>query len=294
MLAKDLIKKVRQIEIRTRNLVNDVFAGEYHSVFKGRGMEFQEVREYEPGDDIRSIDWNVTARMGHPFIKKFSEERELTVMLLVDISASNLFGSNKQLKKDLAAELAAVLAFAAIRNNDRVGLILFSDEVEHVLPPKKGSSHVLRVVRDVLGFQARRRGTALTPALDFLNHITNRKTVTFLISDFLTREDLKSTLRVSAARHDLIAVIAADRREYDWPAAGLLEWQDPETGRRQVVDTSDARVRRILATTQARRRDELKRLLAHSGLDTIEVWSGESYDRELVKFFKARERRLRT
>jgi len=211
MLAKEIIKKVRQIEIRTRHLVNDVFAGEYHSVFKGRGMEFQEVREYEPGDDIRTIDWNVTARMGHPFIKKFSEERELTVMLLVDISSSNLFGSQTQLKKDLSAEIAAVLAFAAIRNNDRVGLILFSDEVEKFLPPQKGSSHVLRVVRDVLGFRARRRGTALLPALDYLNHITTRKTVTFLISDFLTREDLKATLRASAARHDLIAVIAADR-----------------------------------------------------------------------------------
>ena len=294
MLAKEIIKKVRQIEIRTRHLVNDVFAGEYHSVFKGRGMEFQEVREYEPGDDIRSIDWNVTARMGHPFIKKFSEERELTVMLLVDISASHLFGSSAQLKKDLAAEVAAVLAFAAIRNNDRVGLILFSDEVEHVLPPKKGSSHVLRVVRDVLGFQAQRRKTALAPALDFLNHITTRKTVTFLISDFLTREDLKTTLRVTATRHDLIAVIAADRREHDWPAAGLVEWQDPETGRRQVVDTSDPRVRRALATLQAQQRSERKQRLARTGLDTIEVWAGEPYDRELVRFFKAREQRRRT
>jgi uncharacterized protein (DUF58 family) len=294
MLAKDIIKKVRHIEIRTRHLVNDVFAGEYHSVFKGSGMEFQEVREYEPGDDIRTIDWNVTARMGHPFIKKFSEERELTVMLLVDISASNLFGSGAQLKKDLTAELAAILAFAAIRNNDRVGLILFSDAVEHVLPPKKGSSHVLRVVRDVLGFQARRRGTALAPALDFLNHITTRKTVTFLISDFLTGEDLKSTLRVSAARHDLIAVITADRRERDWPAAGLVEWHDPETGARRLVDTSNPRIRRTLATLQQAQRADLKQRLARTGLDTIEVWAGEAYDRELVRFFKARERRLRT
>jgi uncharacterized protein (DUF58 family) len=284
MLAKEIIKKVRQIEIRTRHLVNDVFAGEYHSVFKGRGMEFQEVREYEPGDDIRTIDWNVTARMGHPFIKKFSEERELTVMLLVDISGSNLFGSGAQLKKDLAAELAAVLAFAAIRNNDRVGLILFSDEVEHYLPPKKGSSHVLRVVRDVLGFKARRRGTALAPALDFLNHITARK----------TGEDLQSALRVSAARHDLVALVAADRRENDWPAAGIVEWRDPESGVRQTVDTSDARVRQALAALQAKRRADLKQLLARTGLDVVEVWAGEAYDRELVRFFKARERRLRT
>ncbi len=294
MTPRDIIKKVRQIEIRTRHLVNDVFAGEYHSVFKGRGMEFQEVREYEPGDDIRSIDWNVTARMGHPFIKKFSEERELTVMLLVDISGSNLFGSGAQLKKDLAAELAAVLAFAAIRNNDRVGLILFSDEVEHYLPPKKGSSHVLRVVRDVLGCKPQRRGTALAPALDFLNHITTRKTVSFLISDFLTGEDLKAALRVSAARHDLVAIVAADRRERDWPAAGLVEWRDPETGRRQMVDTSDARVRRALAGLQEQRRADLKQRLARTGLDVVEVWAGEAYDRELVRFFKQRERRLRT
>ncbi|MCX7006864.1 MAG: DUF58 domain-containing protein, partial [Kiritimatiellaeota bacterium] len=265
MTPREIIKKVRQIEIRTRHLVNDVFAGEYHSVFKGRGMEFQEVREYEPGDDIRAIDWNVTARMGHPFIKKFSEERELTVMLLVDISASNQFGSRAQLKKDLAAELAAVLAFAAIRNNDRVGLILFSDEVEHVLPPKKGLSHVLRVVRDVLDFKPKRRGTALAPALDFLNHITTRKTVTFLISDFLTQEDLKSALRVSAARHDLVAVVAADRGEHEWPAAGLVEWRDAETGRHQLVDTSDARVRRALAGAQAKQRTELKQRLARTG-----------------------------
>jgi uncharacterized protein (DUF58 family) len=291
---REIIKKVRQIEIRTRHLVNDVFAGEYHSVFKGRGMEFQEVREYEPGDDIRTIDWNVTARMGHPFIKKFSEERELTVMLLVDISGSNLFGSRSQLKKDLAAEIAAVLAFAAIRNNDRVGLILFSDEVEHVLPPKKGSSHVLRVVRDVLDFRPRRRGTALAPALDFLNHITTRKTVTFLISDFLTNEDLKTTLRVSATRHDLVAIVAADRRERDWPAAGLVEWHDPETGQRQLVDTSDVRVRRTLAEIQEKQRTNLKQRLVRTGLDVVEVWAGEPYDRELVRFFTARERRLRT
>ena len=294
MTPREIIKKVRQIEIRTRHLVNDVFAGEYHSVFKGRGMEFQEVREYEPGDDIRAIDWNVTARMGHPFIKKFSEERELTVMLLVDISGSNQFGSGAQLKQDLAAELAAVLAFAAIRNNDRVGLVLFSDEVEHYLPPKKGSSHVLRVVRDVLGFRAKRTGTALAPALDFLNHTTTRKTVAFLISDFITREDLKTALRVSATRHDLVAVVTADPRERVWPAAGLVEWRDPETGATQVCDTSDPRVRAALTRQFDQQRADLKQRLARTGLDVVEVWAGEPYDRALVRFFKARERRLRT
>ena len=294
MTPRDIIKKVRQIEIRTRHLVNDVFAGEYHSVFKGRGMEFQEVREYEPGDDIRTIDWNVTARMCHPFIKKFSEERELTVMLLVDISGSNQFGSGAQLKQDLAAELAAVLAFAAIRNNDRVGLILFSDAVEHFLPPKKGSSHVLRVVRDVLGFKAKRRGTALAPALDYLNHTTTRKTVTFLISDFITGEDLKAALRVSAARHDLVAVVTADPRERVWPPAGLVDWRDPETGASHLCDTSDPRVREALTLQFDQQRTGLKQRLARTGLDVVEVWAGQPYDRELVRFFKARERRLRT
>ncbi|MCX6998392.1 MAG: DUF58 domain-containing protein [Kiritimatiellaeota bacterium] len=293
MIPRDILRKVRRIQIRTRHLVNDVFAGEYHSVFKGRGMEFQEVREYTPGDDVRSIDWNVTARMGHPFVKRFTEERELTVMLLVDISASHVFGSTRQLKKDLAAELAAVLAFSAIQNNDRVGLMLCTDEVEHYLPPRKGVSHVLRVIRDVLYFQPRHRGTALIPALDFLNHVTTHKTVTFLISDFLTREELKPTLTVSARRHDLVAVVAGDRREQEWPAVGLVEWTDAETGARRLVDTSDARVRRALAGQQAERRAELIRLLNRSGLDTIEVLAGEPYEFEVEKFFRTRARRFR-
>ena len=294
MLPKEIIQKIRRIQITTSRLVTDFLSGQYESVFKGRGMEFDEVREYDVNDDPRDIDWNVTARMGHPFIKKFSEERELTVMLLVDISASNQFGSGTQLKQDLAAELAAVLAFAAIRNNDRVGLILFSDEVEHFLPPKKGSSHVLRVVRDVLGFKAKRHGTALAPALDFLNHISTRKTVTFVISDFLTLEDLKASLRVSAARHDLVAVVTADPRERVWPAAGLVEWRNPETSATQLCDTSDRRVREALTASFDRQRTDLKQRLARTGLDVVEVWAGEAYDRELVRFFKARERRLRT
>jgi len=292
MIPKEILKKVRRIQIRTRHMVNDVFAGEYHSVFKGRGMEFQEVREYTPGDDVRALDWNVTARMGHPFVKRFTEERELTVLLLVDISASHVFGGTRQLKKDLAAELAAVLAFAAIQNNDRVGLILCTDEVEHYLPPRKGVSHVLRVIRDVLYFQPRHRGTALIPALDFLNHVTTHRTVAFLISDFLTREDLKPTLTVSARRHDLIAIVAGDRREQDWPAAGLVEWADAETGARRLLDTSDARVRRALAAQFAERRAALLQLLSRAGLDTVEVQAGEPYERALDKFFRARVRRF--
>jgi len=294
MIPKEIIKKVRQIQIRTRHKVSDVFAGQYHSVFKGRGMEFQEVREYVPGDDIRSIDWNVTARMGHPFVKKFTEERELTVMLLLDISASNQFGSTAQLKKDLAAELAAVLAFAAIQNHDRVGLVLFSDEVEGYVAPRKGVSHVLRVIREALYFQPKQRGTRLVPALDFLNHVMARKTVSFLISDFLSGEDLKPSLSVTARRHDLIALLVGDRRERAWPSAGLVEWRDAETGQVFLADTASSAVRRHLAELQQDQRERALDLLRSSGVDVVEVHAGEPYERELMKFFRTRERRFRT
>ncbi len=293
MIPKEILKKVRRIQIRTRRLVSDVFAGEYHSVFKGRGMEFQEVREYVPGDEIRTIDWNVTARMGHPYIKKFTEERELTVMLMVDISASHAFGSTPQLKKDLAAEIAAVLAFSAIQNNDRVGLILFSDVIEQFLPPRKGLAHVLRVIREVLYFQPKGRGTRIIPALDFLNHVMTRRSVAFLISDFIADEEIRRSLSVTSRRHDLIGVIVGDKREMAWPAAGVVDWVDAETGRRHLVDTSDARVRRTLGMMQAQKREKLKDTLSASGTDAIEVNAGEPYEREFVKFFKMRERRLR-
>jgi uncharacterized protein (DUF58 family) len=293
MIPKEILRKVRQIQIRTNRMVSDVFAGEYHSVFKGRGMEFQEVREYVPGDEIRTIDWNVTARMGHPYVKKFTEERELTVMLLVDVSASHAFGSTPQLKKDLAAEIAAVLAFSAIQNNDRVGLVLFTDEIERYIPPKKGTSHVLRVIRDVLYFQPQHKGTRIEPALDFLNHIATRRTVTFMIGDFMTGEDLKRPLAVTAKRHDLIGVVVGDKREHAWPAAGLVDWTDAETGRRFLIDTSDAATRRAFGMLQAQRRDRLRDLLGACGIDRIEVNAGEPYEREFVKFFKLRERRFR-
>lgn len=293
MIPKEILKKVQRIHIRTRHKVTDVFAGEYHSVFKGQGMEFQEVREYVPGDDVRSIDWNVTARMGHPFIKKFTEERELTVMLLVDISASHVFGSTPQLKKDLAAEIAAVLAFAAIQNNDRVGLVLFTDDIEQFIPPKKGLPHVLRVIREVLYFKPARRATRILPVLDFLNHVTHRRTVSFLLSDFLTGEDLQRPLTVTARRHDLVGLLVADRRECAWPSAGLVEWQDIETGRRVLVDTSDPHVRRRFATLHQRQRQETLDLLRSADVDAIEVYAGEPYERELIRFFKMRERRFR-
>ena len=293
MIPKEMLKKVRQIQIRTRSVVSDIFAGQYHSVFKGQGMEFQEVREYAPGDEIRSIDWNVTARMGHPFIKKYREERELTVMLLVDVSGSQDFGSGAQFKKDIAAELAAVLAFAAIQNNDRVGLILFTDGIEHYVAPKKGARHVLRVIRDVLYFKPKGRGTAIGPALDYLNRMAHRKTVSFVISDFLD-ERFEKSLAVTARRHDLISIVTGDPREFEWPDAGIIEWQDAETGRRFLVDSSDRKTRERLGMQQAARRTDMMTKLRSAGVDVIEVSAGKPYQRELISFFRRRERRLAT
>jgi uncharacterized protein (DUF58 family) len=292
VIPREVLRKVRQIEIRTNRMVNNVFGGEYHSVFKGRGMEFHEVREYVPGDDVRAIDWNVSARGGELFVKKFVEERELSVMLLVDISASQFFGGAAQFKKDLAAEIAAVLAFAAIRNNDRVGLVLFTDAVELYLPPRKGSSHVLRVIREVLSFAPRSRGTRVASALEFLNRVAHRRAVAFIVSDFLD-EGFERPLRVTARRHDLISVVIGDRREREWPAAGLVDWTDAESGERRVVDTSSAEVRQGLARDWAARRSRLRETLRGSRSDAVEVFAGEPYERELIAFFKLRERRLR-
>jgi len=285
---KELLKKVRRIEIKTRHAVNDVFAGRYHSTFKGRGMEFDEVREYFPGDDIRAIDWNVTARTGVPHIKKFVEEREMTVMLMVDISGSNDFGSTPQLKRGLAAEVAAMLAFSATRNNDRIGLILFSDQVEKYIPPRKGSRHVLRIIKEVLTHQPQRAGTDAIPALDFLNHTTTRKAVTFLISDFIFPTHCEKPLKITARRHDLIAVSIADNHERAWPSAGLVEWKDPESGQHILVDTSSTSVRNTLLMAQEERSDTLKQILRKAGIDMIELFAGKPYDKAFIKFFKQR------
>ena len=229
MIPRELLKKVRQIQIRTSRVVNDVFAGQYHSAFRGRGMEFEEVSPYTIGDDVRLIDWNVSARFGEPFIKKFREERELTVMLVVDASRSGLFGSGRQFKLDVAAELCAVLAFSAIRSNDKVGLILFTDQVEKYVPAKKGTQHVLRIIRELLYHQPRRRGTKISEALHFLNRVTRRKSVCFLVSDFMDR-DFEPALRIARRRQDLIPVIITDPRELELPDVGFIELQDPETG----------------------------------------------------------------
>ena len=290
MIPRETLKKIRRIEIRTRRSVNDVFAGRYHSVFKGQGMEFQEVREYVPGDDIRAIDWNVTARTGFPHVKKFTEERELTVMLLVDVSASNRFGSTAQLKRDLAAEVAAVLAFSAIANHDRVGLILFSDRVEKHVPPAKGATHVLRVVSEILNAKPASPKTDLEPALRYLNQVVRRRSVAFLISDFIA-PSCEHLLRVTARRHDLVSLVIGDKRESALPAVGLVDFEDAETGQRIVVDTSHAPTRRALLARQTERRQTLLRQLSRARSDAIELHAGERYDRELVRFFRRREKR---
>jgi uncharacterized protein (DUF58 family) len=293
MIPREVIRQVRQIQIRTRHLVQEVFAGEYHSVFKGRGMEFDEVREYVPGDDVRAIDWNVTARMGHPYIKKFVEERELTVMLAVDVSASHAFGSRARLKRDLLAELAAVLAFSAVRNHDRAGLLLFSDRVERYIPPAKGATHVLRVIREALGHRPRHPGTDVRPALEFLLRVLRRRCVCFLMSDFLFPDPAERELALAARRHDLIAVRAGDRREQAWPDAGLVWWEDAETGRRRRFDTSDRRVREAVARRFAAHRAAWQARFRRYGVDAIEVETGVPYDRALRRFFQTRERRRR-
>jgi uncharacterized protein (DUF58 family) len=294
MIPREIFKKVRQIEIRTNREVTDVLGGQYHSVFKGRGMEFEEVREYLPGDEVRSIDWNVTARFGHPFIKKFREERELTVMLVVDVSASGQFGSVRQTKNELAAELAAVLAFSAIRNNDKVGLIMFTDQIEKFVPPKKGRRHVLRVVREILAFQPQGRGTDLQLALDYLNRVQPRRAVTFVVSDFQVtdEESVRKKLRVASKRHDVIALSLRDPREEELPAVGLVQLRDAETGERALVDTFNRKVREEFAAKARHRLEALRRLLRSASVDHVEIRSDADYVLPLIQFFKMRERRI--
>ena len=290
MLPRDVIQKIKQIEISTSRTVNDVLGGQYHSVFKGRGMEFSEVREYQPGDDIRTIDWNVTARTGHPFIKKFTEERELTVMLMVDVSGSEIFGSVRQLKNELAAEVAAVLAFSALRNNDKVGLIMFSDAIELFVPPKKGKTHVLRVIREILYFTPKGRRTDIPAALRFLDQITTHRSVTFLVSDFIA-DNYAKMLRVANQRHDLVAVAITDPREIEMPGIGIVELEDAETGSRLLLDTSHAPTRQRFHEMALRRQRERAQLLRSCGVDLVELRTDEPYLKPLIKFFRMREAR---
>ena len=291
MIPRQILKKVKRIEIRTRGLVNDLFGGEYHSVFKGRGMTFSEVREYQPGDDIRLIDWNVTARTGSPFVKVFEEERELTVYLLVDISASGEFGSGQQLKRDVGAEIAAVLGFSAIKNNDKVGLILFSDDVEKYVVPKKGKSHVLRVIRELLYVLPERNGTSLKNALDYFLKVAKRRSVVFVISDFLD-DDYWSSLKIVNRKHDVVGIRLFDPAEVRLPDFGLAKVEDPETGETFWVDTSSKSAREKLAKDIQDDMEKFKRESRRIGFDMIPIMTNQDYVEPLLSFFKMREKRF--
>ncbi|HHT9110236.1 MAG TPA: DUF58 domain-containing protein [Candidatus Brocadiaceae bacterium] len=290
MIPKEILKKIQQIEIHTRRLVNEAFVGEYHSVFKGRGMEFDEVREYQPGDEIRTIDWNVTARMGRPFIKRYVEERELTVMLLVDMSASGNFGSIRHLKNEVAAEICAILAFSAIKNNDKVGLIMFTDRVERFIPPKKGTKHVLRVIRELLYSKPTGKGTTISIALEYLNRICHRKAICFVVSDFIDH-NYEHALRIANKKHDIIAVTVVDPRECELPNVGLIELKDAETNEILLVDTASDQVRKEFHTFNNQQRQERSKLFRSMGVDEITVNTGRHYVEPIIRFFRMREKR---
>ncbi|HUN66982.1 MAG TPA: DUF58 domain-containing protein [Bacteroidota bacterium] len=290
METGELLKKVRKIEIRTKGLVNQLFSGEYHSVFKGRGMAFSEVREYQFGDDIRLIDWNVSARFNHPFVKVFEEERELTVMLLVDISASGEFGSGALMKRDIAAELCAVLAFSALQNNDKVGVIFFSDIVEKFIPPKKGRTHVLRIIRELLDFQPQHRRTRIAEGLRYLTSAIKKRSIAFLVSDFMD-DSYEDALRIAGRKHDLIGVTLYDPREAALPPVGLLRVLDAESGDTLWIDAADPLVRARYADSWKEQRDTRRRIFRRSGVDAIDIRIDESYVAPLMAFFTAREKR---
>jgi len=287
----EILKKIRALEIKTKGFVQTMFAGDYHSVFKGRGMNFEDVREYQPGDEIRAIDWNVTARLGTAFVKKFTEERELTVVLVVDVSASGNFGSAAQSKRELAAEVACVLAFSAIRNNDKVGLLLFSDRVELFIPQKKGRSHTRRIIREILYFEPEGRGTKPALALDYLNNVMTRRAVVFFISDFQT-SDFSRELSVSGRRHDFIALHIQDEREENLPNVGIITLEDAETGEQIEINTADRTTRARFNALAETHRTELNRTLRRNNIDAVALRTGENYLPALRAFFKQRERRM--
>jgi uncharacterized protein (DUF58 family) len=291
MIPKEVLQTIRRIQITTSRMVTDVFAGHYHSVFKGQGMEFEEVREYQPGDDIRSIDWNVTARTGRPFIKKFVEERELTIMLIFDMSGSTYFGSVNKLKRQLAAELCSLLAMSAIKNNDKVGLIAFTDRIEKFVPPRKGLSHVLRLIREALYFEPEGKATDISGALEYLGRVTNRSTVSFIISDFLDT-DYKKPLSIAGKRHDIVAISITDPRETELPDIGIINLEDPETGRDFLLDTSSEAVRKDFRMNSLKMLDERQQLFRSTNIDHIDIRTDVPYARELYKFFRMRERRI--
>ena len=291
MESTEIFKKVRKIEIKTRGLTNHIFSGQYHSAFKGRGMTFSEVREYEFGDDIRNIDWNVTARFNRPFVKIFEEEREMTVMLLIDVSGSNDFGSQTQSKRDLTAELAAVLAFSAIQNNDKVGVIFFSSKVEKFIPPKKGSSHILRIIREIVDFKPTDRGTDIGEGWRFLTSAIKRRTTAFLISDFMTDQNFEKEMQIAANKHDLVALRITDRREMDIPKVGLVKFRDSETGQERWVDTSSRAWHNAYMQMIQYKSAELNREFTKHGIDNSLIYTDEDYVRPLMQLFKKREAR---
>ncbi len=291
MIPKEILRKVRQIEIRTNRLVDSALGGEYNSAFRGRGMEFEEVREYQPGDEVRTIDWNVTARAGTPFVKSYREERELTVMTMVDVSPSERFGSGAQQKVELAAEFSAVISFSAIRNGDKVGTVFFTDQVEKYVPPKKGKKHVLRVIRELLTFRPKSRGTNVEEALGFLARVLRRRATIFLISDFIAT-DFERALAAVRSKHDVIAVRTTDRRESELPNVGLITLEDAETGEVVVVDSRSARVRDTFQNRSEKERGAQDELLRSLKIDELEITTGKSYIKELSHFFKMREKKM--
>ncbi len=288
----DILKRVRKIEIKTRGLSNEIFAGKYHTAFRGRGMSFSEVREYRAGDDVRDIDWNVTARSRKPHIKIYEEERELTMMLLVDVSGSRMFGTTDRLKKNIQTEIAAVLAFSAAQNNDKVGCILFSDRIEKFIPPKKGRSHILAIIRELVGFQPQSQKTRISEALRYLTNVNKKHCTAFLLSDFLDPERdleaLNDALKIAGGKHDIVGIRVWDRREAELPNVGILELQDAESGRKVWVDSSSARVREHYARVWQERSEKILSTLKHNRIDVAEVSTGDDYVAELIKLFKER------
>ena len=288
METADLLKKVRQIEIKTRGLSNNIFAGQYHSAFKGRGMAFSEVREYQFGDDIRDIDWNVTARFNHPYVKVYEEERELTVMLLVDVSGSLDFGTVKQFKKELVTEIAATLAFSAIQNNDKIGVIFFSDKIEKFIPPKKGRKHTLYIIRELLDFKAESRMTNISLALEYLTNVMKHRCTAFLLSDFIVKDNFKNPLSIANRKHDIVAIQVYDRRMEELPSVGLLKVRDAETNEERWIDTSSKIVRRMRHESGTKRKEQLNDIFTKSNVDNVSVRTDQDYVKALMALFAKR------
>jgi uncharacterized protein (DUF58 family) len=291
METTELLKKVRKIEIKTRGLSNHIFSGEYHSAFKGRGMTFSEVREYQHGDDIRTIDWNVTARFNHPYVKIFEEERELTVILLVDVSASEEFGTRMQFKNELVTELCAVIAFSAIQNNDKIGVVFFSDRIEKFIPPKKGKSHILRIIRELIEFRPQHRGTNINEALRYFTNVIKKRSIAFLISDFIA-PDFRDSLKIANRKHDVVAIKIYDQREATLPDIGLVNMIDAETGSPVLVDTGNRQVREAYVHHYKRHETQLNETFARSGVDSVRIRTDQSYVQPLMHLFKKRGKRL--